>query len=546
MAVAEGITLDKIPLVVGVTGHRNIASADEAPLRAAFGGILAELAERYPHTPLLVLSGLAAGADVLAAEEALARGIPVIACLPMDVAEYENDFNEAERERFRAILPRCARKPVVSQSGDRRSGYVATGLFITRYSHVLVAFWDGLEGRGRGGTADVVQTRLTGESAQPDGVAVIPYLPDVGPVYHIVTPHDGVDRPADSFAVHRLYPRKFGDDLTVARDFEAALAHLDTYDADLGRAPDTRTATLHALHERTDAVANTLQKRTNFFLGLLYIILFFAATAQITTENLAYKLFGILVTLGVYFLARKNDYENRYQDYRALAEGLRVQEAWYCGGLRNELVDVFYLRMQQSELQWIRMALRCAFLLFCEPGVAPAEAPDPKVCEDWVSGQVEYFEFKRRDQAARHKVLTTISTVALVAGGAISLAAFIAYVVHGHYTLAGAFWDPNNPFWDQNWAWSVGRLMTVPLPLAALVSTLLWQYGEKRNYAANARRYQRMYIVFERASEHLEKIGARDTPEALAVIHDLGEEALIEHADWLLARRDRPLSLAHA
>ncbi|MFY9665349.1 MAG: hypothetical protein WAK19_12950, partial [Candidatus Cybelea sp.] len=68
---------DRVSLVVGVTGHRDIAAGDEAALRAAFGQALQRLSANRAHTPLLVLSGLAAGTDSLAAEEALARNIPV-------------------------------------------------------------------------------------------------------------------------------------------------------------------------------------------------------------------------------------------------------------------------------------------------------------------------------------------------------------------------------------------------------------------------------------------------------------------------------------
>ena len=95
---------------------------------------------------------------------------------------------------------------------------------------------------------------------------------------------------------------------------------------------------------------------------MLFIGGFLGASAQIL-HSLPGKVAGILITVVLYLLARKYNYENRYQDYRALAEGLRVQEAWFAAGLTNDPVDSSYLRMQQSELQWIRMALSCAYLL---------------------------------------------------------------------------------------------------------------------------------------------------------------------------------------
>ena len=63
-----------LPLVVGVSGHRDPPADAEPQLRERFGEVLDGLARRYPSMSLLVLSGLAAGADIIAAEEAIDRG----------------------------------------------------------------------------------------------------------------------------------------------------------------------------------------------------------------------------------------------------------------------------------------------------------------------------------------------------------------------------------------------------------------------------------------------------------------------------------------
>lgn len=563
----EAISLDRVPLVVGVTGHRNVAAADEAPLRAAFGGLLNRLKSEYPATPLLVMSGLAAGADVLAAEEALTQSIPVIACLPMPVEMYEEDFSHAERARFRKVLARCVRTTIVATPTDRKRGYVATGLYIAHYSHVLVAFWDGLGSQGEGGTADVVQSRMTGELTQAKGLTDIRYPPDVGPVYQIVTPREGMPRPPEPYTLHERFPERYSQDDLAARDFKVSLQHLDAYNADLdkyGGASGQGETPLRSLRDRTDAVANRLQKTTNFYLGLLFIFGFLGASAQKLNrpELVALNVAGIILTFVFFFLARKNNYENRYQDYRALAEGLRVQEAWFCAGLTFELVDKSYLRMQQSELQWIRMALRCAYLVACEGEVFAEARPDDPICREWIDGQWTYYKDKRLDQAARQRLVTLISNVVIGFGSVMlvvasallvvsnafkpavggAMATRIVQIIPGHESLRGA------TSWIQGDASHLALLhdfQTVPITLAALAGVLLWQYAEKRSYAANARRYQRMYIVFDRARERLRNIGDADPAEAVTVIRELGQEALVEHADWLLARRDRPISIAH-
>jgi hypothetical protein len=56
-----------LPLVIGVTGHRDLRSEDRETLAGRLREIIAELRVRYPHTPLILLSPLAEGADRLAA-----------------------------------------------------------------------------------------------------------------------------------------------------------------------------------------------------------------------------------------------------------------------------------------------------------------------------------------------------------------------------------------------------------------------------------------------------------------------------------------------
>ncbi len=553
-AAASRLELDRIPLVVGVTGHRNIALTDEGPLRGAFAAVLGELAAKCPATQLVVLSGLAAGTDILAAEEAIAQGVPVIAALPMPVEMYEHDFSEPEKVRFRAVLAACARVTVVAKPEERRDGYVATGLFLAHYSHVLVSFWDGLPGNGDGGTADVVRIRTTGDTAHLDDIASIPYLPDIGPVYHIVTPREDAPRPADAYALIRIYPKRFRDDSFVERDLAAAVKHFDCYNADLRRYAPPSTAvepSMRTLRDRTDAVAGKLQATTNRFQLLLYVFGFFAASVQVIHFPAYLKVIGIALTFVFYWLARRFDYENRYQDYRALAEGLRVQEAWACAGLGREWVDASYLSMQQSELQWIRMALRCAYLMFCED-TDSEPCPTHAVCQDWIDGQWQYYKVKTADQTKRLKNINFAGSAAFAV--AIAVAAIAAAIADpsliGSFLHAHGLWPaqlplPSKPVWSRNLVGLLIELQTVPIALAAVGGSLLWQWGEQRNYAANSRRYQRMFVVFDRAKSRLKELGNERTADALAVIRGLGREALIEHADWLLTRRDRPISVAH-
>src|SRR3954453_2787819 len=91
----EGLP-DRLPLVIGVTGHRDLRDEDVARLEGEGAAIVTGLRRDFlrndPETPTIVLSALAEGADRLVARVALAQGARLIAPLPMPLDEYRRDF----------------------------------------------------------------------------------------------------------------------------------------------------------------------------------------------------------------------------------------------------------------------------------------------------------------------------------------------------------------------------------------------------------------------------------------------------------------------
>src|SRR5690348_10095289 len=93
-----------VPLVIGVTSHRNIPAREVDLVRRRVREFLAQLQRDFPAMPLVVVSALAEGGDQLVAEEALAAGARLIAPLPLARAQYAEDFTDAAaRARFDAL-----------------------------------------------------------------------------------------------------------------------------------------------------------------------------------------------------------------------------------------------------------------------------------------------------------------------------------------------------------------------------------------------------------------------------------------------------------
>jgi len=166
-----------IVLNVGITGHR--AGVLTAPyvrsLRPVMSEIFKQLRDAALHLQLsedafcsltearlLHHTGLASGADQIAAKHARSSGYQVHAVLPFEPDEYRKDFAEGrELHRFERAL--AAADDIIALPGQRsdlEAAYVLVGESLVRKADVIVAIWDGQAARGPGGTAEVVGLAL--------------------------------------------------------------------------------------------------------------------------------------------------------------------------------------------------------------------------------------------------------------------------------------------------------------------------------------------------------------------------------------------------
>jgi len=88
----------KIPLVIGITGHRDIKEIHLDKLKERVTEIYKKLIRKYPATPLVLLSPLADGADRIVVDVALEKefekNIIVSIPLPMDEQNYKATFGK--------------------------------------------------------------------------------------------------------------------------------------------------------------------------------------------------------------------------------------------------------------------------------------------------------------------------------------------------------------------------------------------------------------------------------------------------------------------
>ncbi len=543
-------TTGPLPLVIGAVGHRHLEPADLPLYRARIAGFLRELRQRYPSTPLRVLSALAEGADRVAAEVALEEGCELMVPLPMPAEEYERDF-PASVAQFRALLhrvppdcvfvvPEPALPPGTDAHTRRDAQYLEVGLYIATQSHVLLALWDGVRNKAVAGTAEVVRFKLEGQIHSYDRALD---ADDCGPVYRIHAPRAGSGGNADVPA-EWLYPQDSSAEIlgTVA-------SRIDRFNRDALRIPVPAAAVadgsgllpglpgrppgdrrLAATFASADTLARGYQRLTHLVLrSVIVLAVALALTFEVYAEILPHRVMpGIYLAIfstitALYLWQRRLDAQGRYLDYRALAEALRVQFYWRLAGIK-ESASASYLRKQLDELRWIRDALRGANAL-----PPPTQARPDLVQRYWVGGQTNYYRTRATSLMARMHRIERLSAICMATG----LTATAALVV---------FWQPLE--WldhDRHW-------LVLIMGFAPIAAALAEAYGERFGMRTQAQQYSRFAAIFGRAETAIARLeaspelkGGGDSERAL--ITELGREALMENGDWVLLLRDRPIVL---
>ena len=132
-------------VVVAVTGHRDLTLATvelvEEALRVELAGV----------SPLVGLTCLAAGADQVFARVVLDLNGTIEVVVP---TRHRDDA--ANHTVYEALLARASRVRRLGYATSSPAAYMAANASLLAVADRLIAIWDGLPGRGLGGTADAV------------------------------------------------------------------------------------------------------------------------------------------------------------------------------------------------------------------------------------------------------------------------------------------------------------------------------------------------------------------------------------------------------
>lgn len=578
-----------LPLVLAATGHRDLVREDEGQLRHLLADVFRVLQNRHPSTPLQLLSGLAEGADRLVAQIALDNQAELIAVLPMEQSFYEPDFESDEsRREFRELLGRSTKiislplvegntRENIREQSRRDLQYEALGKYLISQCQILIALWDGNETMLLGGTSSIVNAQLGKKRGDFDFDPKHP-LDDLetGPVYHIPTRRRSNPSPRqESIKWRVLYHSAFHqDNADLGKTYEQIYGRMDAFNKDAvqkfrqllkerGQSADwlipeidrrqfagTPLETMIAHYATADSLALHYQRRTvrSFKVlifvcglgGLLLFELFGHGAAEIRAPALFLYLLVISFAYTWYKLANFRELKTRHLDYRALAEGLRLQFFWMVAGVKEQVAD-HYLPKQKTELDWIRNAIR----FWSEPLSALSIAPDlTLVRERWIDDQWKFFERAAGRNKKRHAselLRTRVLLFGLVA---------IALIAAGWTLLRWIWWMerfPDLPFWlssDVFPGFNLHGLLVIVMTMLPAIAGAIAAYSLKMAFSEQRKQYDRMYRLHRRGAECLDQ-AVRQGNEALArdIIAELGKEALAENGDWVLLHRERKIEM---
>lgn len=587
------------PLIIGVTGHRDLLTEDFNIINIKLDEIFNDFEQKFNGMAVVAFSPLAEGADCLFAKKAIARGYKLFVPLPMPISEYEKDFiSENYKKEFHELLGKAEKVfeiPIpcefelmhdLSIQSNKELRYALLGKFMVSHCEILVSLNDDMKQIVLGGTSYVTDLMIEGKSSidNPDKWIA----PEYGLVYHLVTPRRKTEgRTIGNQFAWSIIPSWAVLDGTVEEKVKRIITgikiiheHLKNYsrsciinkyvsDNNCTLVSDNSIytkfspwlKTISEFFDLADSASSFMQKKTSRYFYSIFTFGILAAVfsgiysdvkipcdIELLKENSPYMLLlfiiFMIVSLGIWIICKRKDYQNKHQDLRAVTEALRVQFYWGIAGI-NESVADHYLEEKRSVLDWIRVAIRYSCL---------DAMPDSKITEtnnfknnisydkiveiirsNWIFDQKEYFTKNALRMSRQMAIHEKTAKILFGLGIVIAFLQFIFQIYCYNY--------------NQNYNQFFSSAMIFMSSILPVIAGLIKYRIDKLGWNEIAQHYKDISERFRRADYCLEKISeAQIDSEAkrkdvMLLIHNLGVAALLENSEWLFLRRLKNIDL---
>ena len=569
------------PLIVGVSGHRDLHPTCIDRAKKEVEALFDQLAALVPNTPIRLMVGMAAGADMLVAGVALERGIAVDAVLPMPLEEFSNDFKPASLPELHRLLehPKVTRavlepppgwtSAALPPTGERRDAlYVNLSDMLVRKSNLLIALWDGQFVALPGGTTDTVLRYLAAHAGsgratqtsviEDDGSA----LWERQIVYWVNVPRAD-DRPEGRGAApcflsgvgegvlrrHPQMPKQLRQQLidldhynhefatlqsepyarppdTLMREVPATIspeerAHLRRIDVEYGKA-DTLAVFCQSHSDRLFRWFSYMAS----MMGLLFMI--YAKLVPSKIVLLGY-LTVLLLGLSVFHVLKTRHWFTKHLVYRVLAETMRTNFFLRLTAADRQVSAAELIKLsgidQFNGFGWLTNVLKNVEPLTNGHTVTPTQEDDnlTLVRRIWIESQQRYFRSKVGRLEYTHKRLERLKTGLVYTLALLTMVLVLLSDALGTYFLDAGFNGKDLLLFMMG-------LLPVWLGIWEIYQgkmatrELLWQYRNQLDH-------------FSRAS--IELAQAKDRQRRVSILADLGRDSLMESYLWTIHRYHR-------
>ncbi|MEY4761984.1 MAG: hypothetical protein RLZZ200_1840 [Pseudomonadota bacterium] len=570
-----------VPFLVGVVGHRDLLPAQLSDIRRTVSFALQDLAGAVDGVKPTILCPMADGADLLVADVALGMGLDIVVLLtfPEDMCRAELSSDSA-RALFDKVLARATRRlelPLPPGTGPdslphgsalRDAQYAEVGRLLANHCALLLAIWNGQPTTHVAGTARVLESRRGGLRSSPFTERSSGLTSTAGNdlVFEIRCGRTGDEQPVRvlGYSGSNMEAGESGPILQPPPALLAYLRKIAGFNADCAHhrdllaeggwplgSPDAPVpaplARLDRLFVQADLLGSLFRRRFLRALMLRYSLWAAMASLLFAFERVSSGYAGlaiILVVLAIFMAGRllasgteRQEWHRKSLDYRALAESLRVEYYWELAGLRNRFPQEFahdsLLQKQDSDLEWIRGAMRTATLALALEPVKPSPEGFARTLSGWIGddtpagrgGQLHYYG--ARSGQLQHKLhrIETIERFLLGSGLGLALGFLIEIVL----VLADGPGLAEGPRHYLLWT----------MALITVYAGILEVYVAERADRPVIRQYLYMHSLFSIAARELPAAGTDE--QRLGVLHALGQACLAEHAHWTLSQRDKAI-----
>ncbi|MGI2174566.1 hypothetical protein [Shewanella ulleungensis] len=618
-----------LPFIIGVTGHRNIDTSSVALKDSIRDSLIAWHNHIDNNTPIWLLNGLAAGADLLVAEVALelqeewGQGkLKIIGCLPMPEKDYKADFENLEyapdaTKDFERVVDQIratngevfAVRATLSDSDYqyaikdttygklRNSLYLNQGLFVAKYSNVLLSLWDGKAAKGAGGTADVTHYKLGKKIEWPNHTennALDPVSDfdgqTAGLVHHLFVDRyqaqgDKASPEAIKFtpstfsmplvlnasqelsqAPGKLYDSVQNEGQTtsvfssfITDEFSTLIEQLKTYNAMVAEHVLKKDQDQdQSVHDIADSIAGNYQqkyrKMTRVFLVIsvvgyvCYELIgsFIATTPEIRGGLILIVLLMIGLAGGVILFTKNRDWKWKYQLARGVAEGGRIRSGLNIADVppssapliprafRSHLALLTHA-ISITEFEWWRNKIPYSHGRF-QSEVIFWEIVKSQIKSQWINSQSEFLG--NRLSSTCQSLSEFIYKRPKLAAEQMSLWAkgcFLGAIYSGSviFALLITQYFMNTNIFNK----PIDYLMLL-VQFGLVMGGVIALWNELAGYESTAKGYASLKALYDRADKLLE---GEFTASKHQMLLELAREAIFEHVSWTMSESNNDL-----